>query len=164
MPLLTPIPLSALPTIYATLRDAPVGALVQMRYRKPKTDLVGGMHCMQQTAAGDVHGVLILDGPDAGTTVREAVLRSGALDVSKALALCVSEPAPEPPAPDREPTTGRLYYDAATQSAYMRVTLTGTGWVCVFDTKDEKVGELFGTIRSDLVDLGAPCLEPIQGK
>lgn len=114
---------------------------------------------MQETSAGTVHGILVLDGPSTGSVARESELRSGALDVTDALAICVSDPAPEPP-PEREPAQGRLYFDPATRLAYMRMTLTGTGWICVFDPERQKVGTLLATIRSDLMDIGAPCLEP----
>jgi hypothetical protein len=153
MPPLPSIDVMQLPTLHRSFSDAPIGTLLQVR--SSSLGVIVGMHCLE----GDVHGVLFLEGDQAGTMAFQNQVDRGAMDVTDLVTITVQEPAPQPATTDFK--IGRLYLETATREIFMWSKLVNTGWVSIVDPKNARRGHLLGALRQDLlIDLGTAKIEP----
>jgi hypothetical protein len=147
--------------VYLSLREAAPGALLQMRVKPQEPPLVG-MHCLQRSSGGDVHGVLQLEGDSAGEWIFENTLGfTGAVDVSRTMRILACEPALRPV---DELMVGHLYYGRETSSIYMWSHLVQHLMVCIFDPKADRRGqtEVMPKRLELWAELGKAKLSPVD--
>ena len=93
MPELTSIPLSKLKT-YGNWKQAPVGALLQVRSTSNKAAIIG-LRCQVNAAQNPTPCFLVLDGPGRGF-LPESGLYDAAFDVAELIDIHVTDLAPMP--------------------------------------------------------------------
>jgi hypothetical protein len=165
MPIIKPIELDALPTIFSDIETVPKSALIQCRHKEDQESLIGlRVDIFDQFSAQNVAGIFPLEGPSRGKFMDRAHFSGfGSFDVSGLISINVRL---NPRSNVAFPSTGFLYLDPNSKAIWMWSTRgDDVLWVCIHAGDKAPQGRVMHgsqLIVTGLLELGEPVLEPIE--